>query len=659
MDFKLISRYKPSGDQAKAIKKLIEGIKLNKKNQVLLGVTGSGKTFTIANVIEKTNMNTLIIAHNKTLAGQLYSELKEMFPNNNVGYFTSYFDFYQPEAYLPGSDTYIEKSSQVNREIEMHRIACIYHLLSDEPTIVVSSVASIYPTASPENYQKERIFVKQNLSMSIKELRRKLIILEYTFNGIDLGPGTFRIKGDVIDVAPPYTSKEFLRISMFGNIIESITLNNTLTANVVRKLENFTIGPSKEYISNLDNKKSALENIRKEMVEQVKFFNDNERFIEAQRIEQRTLNDIESIAEFGMCNGIENYASQLEYRNDDSTPYTLFDFFRHSNPEWLLVIDESHITLPQIRGMHSADKSRKTSLVEFGFRLPSSFNNRPLNFDEFMKKSDNVVCISATPNEWEITQSNNIIVQQIVRPTGLLDPLIEVRTTKNQMDDLVNEIFKRRKANERAFVTVLTIKMAEELTDYLKERKIKAAYLHSKLTSLERSKVIADLRKGVFDCVVGINLLREGLDVPEVSLVAILDADKSGLFRNEKSLIQTIGRAARNSNGLVIMYANVISKAMKFAISETERRREIQHQHNIENNITPKTIIKSIKEGVFAAPDLIQEVIREKSIPSKIKKLKKLMIQAAKIQDYEQAAIYKSEITELSIAHDNQKETKH
>ncbi len=656
--FELKSEYEPSGDQPQAIEQLIKNMKLQKMN-TLLGVTGSGKTFTIANVIEKTNMNTLIIAHNKTLAGQLYSELKEMFPNNNVGYFTSYFDFYQPEAYLPGSDTYIEKSSQVNREIEMHRIACIYHLLSDEPTIVVSSVASIYPTASPENYQKERIFVKQNLSMSIKELRRKLIILEYTFNGIDLGPGTFRIKGDVIDVAPPYTSKEFLRISMFGNIIESITLNNTLTANVVRKLENFTIGPSKEYISNLDNKKSALENIRKEMVEQVKFFNDNERFIEAQRIEQRTLNDIESIAEFGMCNGIENYASQLEYRNDDSTPYTLFDFFRHSNPEWLLVIDESHITLPQIRGMHSADKSRKTSLVEFGFRLPSSFNNRPLNFDEFMKKSDNVVCISATPNEWEITQSNNIIVQQIVRPTGLLDPLIEVRTTKNQMDDLVNEIFKRRKANERAFVTVLTIKMAEELTDYLKERKIKAAYLHSKLTSLERSKVIADLRKGVFDCVVGINLLREGLDVPEVSLVAILDADKSGLFRNEKSLIQTIGRAARNSNGLVIMYANVISKAMKFAISETERRREIQHQHNIENNITPKTIIKSIKEGVFAAPDLIQEVIREKSIPSKIKKLKKLMIQAAKIQDYEQAAIYKSEITELSIAHDNQKETKH
>ena len=653
--FELKSEFKPSGDQPQAIDKLIKNIDLQKIN-TLLGVTGSGKTFTIANVIEKTNMNTLIIAHNKTLAGQLYSELKEMFPNNNVGYFTSYFDFYQPEAYLPGSDTYIEKSSQVNREIEMHRIACIYHLLSNEPTIIVSSVASIYPTASPENYEKERIFIKNNMQISIKELRKRLIVLEYTFNAIDLAPGTFRIKGDVIDIAPPYTSKEFLRISMFGNNIESITLNNTLTSDVVKKIENFTIGPSKEYIANLDNRKNALENIRNEMVEQVKFFNDNERFIEAQRIEQRTLNDIESIAEFGICNGIENYASQLEYRDDGSTPYTLFNFFKYLNNEWLLVIDESHITLPQIRGMHNTDKSRKKNLVEYGFRLPSSFNNRPLNFDEFMEKTDKIICVSATPNEWEVEQSNNIVVEQIVRPTGLLDPIIEVRTTKNQMDDLVNEIFKQRKINEKTFITVLTIKMAEELSDYLKERKIKAAYLHNKLTSLERTKVILDLRKGVYDCIVGINLLREGLDVPEVSLVAILDADKTGLFRNDKSLIQMIGRAARNINGKVIMYADTISDSMKFSISETKRRRKIQNEYNIQNNVTPKSITKSIKESVFNTSESIQEVIKEKSIPSKIKKLKKLMLEAAKNQNYELAAIYKSEITELSIMNDSNKE---
>lgn len=658
--FELVTKYKPSGDQVKAIPELYNNFEKGIKKQVLLGATGTGKTFTFANVINKLQKKTLVLVHNKTLAAQIYMELKEFFPNNKVEYFVSYFDYYQPEAYIPHSDTYVEKSSQANAEIEMLRLSTITSLVCEDDVIVVASVASIYPSVSKQDFELYMNNIKVGQNIGIKELRKSLVQLNYERNDIELSPGKFRTKGDIMDIVPGYSNDYYIRVSFFGDEIESIDKIDILSNKKLESLKMFNLTTANEYIVNRENLDSALEKINCDLNERIQFFIKSNKLLEAQRIEQRTKYDMEAIVEFGYCNGIENYARYLENREPGTTPYTIFDYFKNdSESDWLLIVDESHITLPQVRGMYNTDRSRKETLVNYGFRLPSALDNRPLQFDEFLSKIDKALFVSATPNDYEIELSNNVIVEQIVRPTGLLDPIIEVHSTNNQLEDIVLELDKQIKSGDKTFITVMTINMAEELTHFLQQRGIKATYLHNELKTLERSKIINNLRKGVFDVIIGINLLREGLDVPEVSLVIILDADKPGFFRSDKSLIQIIGRAARNSNGKVIMYADTITPAMQYAIDETSRRREIQIEYNKINNIIPKTISKPISDDISPIKsDLYEKILKNKKskeikntseIELLIEDVKSKMLESANKRDYELAAEYRDILFDLEM----------
>lgn len=648
----MMTNLTPKGDQVRSIKELTNNIKNNIKTQVLLGATGTGKTFTIANVINKIQQNTLVIVHNKTLAAQLYGEFKTLFPENNVEYYISYFDFYQPEAYIPRTDTYIEKSTKTNQEIEMMRLSTINSLSSKTPTIVIASVASIYASVSPHDFQDFKIVLKKDNIYNLKQLQYDLVKLQYQRNNIELKPGTFIVKGDIVDIAPGYADDFFIRINFTYNKITSITVLDSTTKKLIREWNQYVVVPANEYILNKERWDESLKRIQKELNERLSFFKKNNRLLEAQRLKERTERDIESLQELGFCSGIENYSAHLELRNSGSTPYTIFDYFDKDN--WLLVIDESHMTIPQIKGMYNTDRSRKETLVNYGFRLPSALDNRPLNFAEFQQKMNNVIYVSATPNQWEIDQAKGLVVQQIIRPTGLLDPTVEVRKSEYQIDDIVNELRKQVDKKERTFITVLTIKMAEALCLHLRKLRFKVMFMHNELKTLERTKIINDLRKGTFDIVVGINLLREGLDVPEVSLIFIIDADKPGFFRSTQALIQTFGRVARNEHGHIIMYANQTTSQMQAAIDETNRRRLIQQEFNKQNNITPHTIVKPLNEIISAKEDIkaFDAYLKgKKNIVGKTSKairiLKKEMLQAAKNKEYERAAYIRDMIIEF------------
>ena len=645
--FKLHSKFQPSGDQPQAIKSLVDGVNKGLKHQVLLGATGTGKTFTIANVIKETNKPTLVLAHNKTLAGQLYSELKELFPENHVEYFVSYYDYYQPEAYKPQTDTYIEKDSSINDEIDELRHAATSALLSSKDVIVVASVSCIYGIGEKEEYEKNMLTLSVGQTIERNQLLMKLIDMLYERNDIDFKRGTFRVHGDIIEIIPTNEHSKAIRIELFGDEIDKILETDAITGKIISSKKNVSIFPASHFVTSEDKLQEAIKRIEKELEERLEYFKENNKLLEYQRIEQRTKYDIEMMKETGFCSGIENYSRHLGGRKEGETPNTLIDFFPK---DFLLVIDESHVTLPQVRGMYNGDRARKTTLVEYGFRLPSALDNRPLKFDEFEKKINQALYISATPGDYELELAQNK-VDQIIRPTGLLDPTIEIKPSLGQIDDLVGEIKSRIEKNERVLITTLTIRMAEELTNYLKELNIKVAYLHSEVKTLDRLKTIRELRLGTYDCIVGINLLREGLDIPEVSLIAILDADKEGFLRSTRSLIQTIGRCARNENGHVIMYADKMTDSMKSAIEETKRRRTIQEQYNKEHNIIPKTIKKEIRELIsnteeenYSKPekdDIMENV--------SIEKLEEEMKEAAKNLDFERAMQLRDIIFELKL----------
>ena len=650
--FDLVSKFKPSGDQPEAIKELSKGIKDGKKYQVLLGATGTGKTFTIANVIKEVNKPTLVLAHNKTLAGQLYSELKEIFPNNQVCYFVSYYDYYQPEAYVPSSDTYIEKDSSINDEIDELRHYATSSLINAKDVIVVASVSCIYGIGDKEEYEKHMLTLKVGEEINRNEVLSKLVDMMYERNNIDLARGMFRAKGDVIEVIPVYEKSHGIRIELFGDEIERITEFDVLTGAVVGEKKFISIMPASHFVTSEEKLKKAIVNIRKELDERLAYFRENGKLLEAERLEQRCKYDLEMLAETGFCSGVENYSRHLALKPEGATPTCLLDFFPD---DFLMVIDESHVTLPQVKAMYNGDRARKQMLVDYGFRLPSALDNRPLKYEEFEEKINQVIYVSATPGDEELQKVNNRVVEQIIRPTGLLDPLIEVRKQENQVDDLIEEIEKQIEKGDRTLVTTLTIRMAEELTSYLKNLNIKVAYLHSEVKTLERLKIIHDLREGKYDVLVGINLLREGLDIPEVSLVAILDADKQGFLRSHRSLIQTIGRCARNAEGRVIMYANLISDAMRTAIDETKRRREIQIKYNKEHNIVPKTIKKKIMD-VVTVNDEAGEKTKKRTIKDVketekiIKGLEEEMQKAAKELDFERAMELRDIIFEMKVS---------
>ncbi|AGY81499.1 MULTISPECIES: excinuclease ABC subunit UvrB [Carnobacterium] len=590
--FELVSKYQPGGDQPAAIKKLIEGIETGKKEQTLLGATGTGKTFTVSNVIKEVNKPTLVIAHNKTLAGQLYGEFKEFFPNNAVEYFVSYYDYYQPEAYVPSSDTFIEKESSVNDEIDKLRHSATSSLLERRDVIVVASVSCIYGLVNPEDYRDHVLSLRVGAEINRDEMLRRLVDMQFERNDIDFQRGRFRVRGDVVEIFLASRDSEAIRVEFFGDEIDRIREVDVLTGEVKADVQHVPIFPATHFVANDEQTRSAVQNIQEELEQRLKVLRAENKLIEAQRLEQRTNYDLEMLLEMGYCSGIENYSRHMDGRKPGEAPYTLIDFFPD---DFLIVIDESHITMSQIRGMYNGDRARKEQLIEYGFRLPSALDNRPLRLEEFEKHVNQIMYISATPGPYELERAPEVI-EQIIRPTGLLDPIIEVRPIKGQIDDLIGEINERTEKNERVFITTLTKKMSEDLTDYLKEVGIKVAYLHSEIKTLERTEILRDLRLGVYDVLIGINLLREGIDVPEVSLVIILDADKEGFLRSERSLVQTIGRAARNENGKVIMYADRITDSMNAAITETERRRATQQEYNEEHGITPKTIIKDIRD---------------------------------------------------------------
>ena len=635
--FELVSNYTPSGDQPKAIKELVDGLNSGTKEQVLLGATGTGKTFTIANVIKEVNKPTLVLAHNKTLAGQLYSELKELFPNNRVEYFVSYYDYYQPEAYVPSTDTYIEKDSSINDEIDELRHAATSALISRRDVIVVASVSCIYGIGEVDEYKNKMITLTVGEQVSRNEVLQKLVDMLYERNDLDFKRGTFRVRGDVLEIIPAYQRASGYRIEFFGDEIDRISEIDALTGVVSKNVKNVSIFPASHFVTSDDKLKAGIERIKVELQDRLKYLKENNKLLAAERLEQRTNYDIEMLEETGFCSGVENYSAPMAGREPGETPTTLMDFFPD---DYLLVVDESHVTLPQVRGMYNGDRSRKMNLVDYGFRLPSALDNRPLKYEEFEKKINQVIYVSATPGDLELEHTHGEFVEQIIRPTGLLDPTIEVRKTEGQIDDLVGEINDRISKNERVLITTLTIRMAEELTNYLKELDIKVAYLHTEVKTLERMQIIHDLRTGKYDCVVGINLLREGIDIPEVSLIAILDADKEGFLRSTRSLIQTVGRCARNANGHVIMYGDKITDSMKEAIDETQRRRTIQENYNKEHNITPKTIIKDIRE-VISNTDLNKESktkkLTKKEIARNIDTIEKEMREAARNLDFERA----------------------
>jgi excinuclease ABC subunit B len=650
--FEIISEYSPQGDQPGAIEKLVEGINSGKKKQVLLGATGTGKTFTISNVIKEVQKPTLVMAHNKTLAGQLYSELKDFFPNNSVEYFVSYYDYYQPEAYVPHTDTFIEKDAQINDEIDKLRHSATSSLFERDDVIIVASVSCIYGLGSPEEYRELVVSLRVGMEKDRNQLLRELVDVQYGRNDIDFKRGTFRVRGDVVEIFPASLDEHCIRIEFFGDEIDRIREVNALTGEVLAERDHVAIFPASHFVTREEKLKVAIENIEKELEERLKELNDNGKLLEAQRIEQRTRYDLEMMREMGFCSGIENYSRHLTLRPAGSTPYTLLDYFPK---DFLIVMDESHVSVPQVRAMYNGDQARKQVLVDHGFRLPSALDNRPLTFDEFEEKTNQVIYVSATPGPYELEQSPKAI-EQIIRPTGLLDPPIDIRPIEGQIDDLLGEIHDRIAKNERVLITTLTKKMSEDLTDYLKDVGIKVNYLHSEIKTLERIEIIRDLRLGKFDVLVGINLLREGLDIPEVSLVAILDADKEGFLRSERSLIQTIGRAARNANGRVIMYADRITRSMGIAIEETQRRRSIQEAYNEKHGITPKTIQKGVRDVIratTAAEDTeIYEATPAKKMTKKerentIAKMEAEMKEAAKALDFERAAELRDLLLEL------------
>ena len=647
--FDLVSKYKPSGDQPEAIKELVSGIENDKKYQVLLGATGTGKTFTIANVIKEVNKPTLVLAHNKTLAGQLYSELKELFPNNHVCYFVSYYDYYQPEAYVPSSDTYIEKDSSINDEIDELRHYATSSLINNKDVIVVASVSCIYGIGDKEEYENHMLTLKVGDVIDRNEILSKLVDMMYERNNIDLARGTFRAKGDVIEIIPVYEKSHGIKIELFGDEIDRISEFDVLTGTIVGDKKFVSILPASHFVTSEDKLKKAIVNIRKELDERLAYFRENGKLLEAERLEGRCKYDLEMLAETGFCSGVENYSRHLALKQAGETPTCLLDFFPD---DYLMVIDESHVTLPQVKAMYNGDRARKQMLVDYGFRLPSALDNRPLKYEEFEDKINQVIYVSATPGDEELEKVNNEVVEQIIRPTGLLDPLIEVRKSSNQVDDLIEEIQKQIEKKDRTLVTTLTIRMAEELTTYLKNLDIKVAYLHSEVKTLERLKIIHDLREGKYDVLVGINLLREGLDIPEVSLVAILDADKQGFLRSHRSLIQTIGRCARNEHGRVIMYGDIISDSMKTAIDETKRRRMIQIKYNEEHNIVPKTIKKKIMDVVSVSEEAPKTKNKNNKITNNesiIKKLEEEMKKAADNLDFERAMELRDIIFEMKV----------